>query len=166
MSYTIHEYPSLEERADALGLQRPTSISIVPRGFEDASSRDELYHESSAGDLVTLFRVEGVDLTKIDYADTKIPEIQENDFTLILPCIVVTALVTSENPDAVSVALGIVANYATSFFKGITGKPKVRFDVVVEESGRKKTKKIHYEGDPDGIEALADVVRSTFHEQD
>lgn len=115
---------------------------------------------------MTLFRVEGIELTKIDYIDAKIPEIQENDFTLILPCIVVTALAVSENPAAVSVALGIVANYATSFFKGITGKPKVRFEVLVEESGRKKTKKITYEGDPAGIEPLADVVRATFHEQD
>lgn len=166
MSYAITDYPSLEERAAALDLKSPTTISILPRGFEWASSRNELYHESSASDLLTLFRLEGVKLAKVDYTDAKIPEIQENDFTLILPCFAVTAMILSNNPAAVSIALGIVANYATDFFKGITGKKKVRFDIVVEESGRKKTKKIHYEGDPDGIAGLAEIVRSTFHEQD
>jgi len=144
-------------------LNLPTGLSILPRGFADAKSKDDLFHESSSFDLIKLFKIEGAEVEITNFVDSKIPEIQENDFTLLLPCLAVTSMVMSENPAAVSVSLSIIANYATTFFKGITGKKTVRFDLVVESSKKKKTTKINYEGDPNGIEDLAKVIRAAYN---
>jgi hypothetical protein len=71
----------------------------------------------------------------------------------------VSASLLSQNPHVISVALGVVSNYLTDWFKGIPGSKKVRLDVVVEQTEGQTYKRIHYEGDPEGLNELARIVR-------
>lgn len=61
------------------------------------------------------------------------------------------AAVLSENPTAVNIALGVVANYVTDFFKGMGGEKRVRFSIVIKDKAAGRYKRFKYSGDPSGI---------------
>ena len=58
------------------------------------------------------------------------------------PILFVSAALFSQNPDLVSLALNVIGNYATEFFRGERGEHEVRLDVVVEKKRNETYKKI------------------------
>ena len=64
----------------------------------------------------------------------------------------------SQNQALVSVALNVLGNYATDFFKGIGGTHEVDLNIVVGKANR-TFKKITYRGPIEGLKDLAKVIR-------
>lgn len=84
---------------------------------------------------------------------------------MVSPILFVCAALYSQNPSAVSVALSVVANYATDLLKGVGNREEnAKLDIVVETKGTSMFKKISYEGPADGIKSLAEVVRRAFND--
>lgn len=153
----IEDYLNVDERARALGMSAPVSLAFLPRNFEDAESAEALVHESSVSTLRILFRRHQIEESRLEPNGTRLPLIQKNGFELILPTLFVATAILSENPGIVNVALGIIANYATDFFKGIPGSKSVRFSIVTKD-GKDRSKRIKYCGDPEGIKELTKLV--------
>jgi hypothetical protein len=124
-----------------------------------AESKGELVHEGSVPTIRVLWRQAGIAETKIEEPGERLSCAQEKAFEWIGPIIFVSASLLSQNPHVISVALGVVSNYLTDWFKGIPGSKKVRLDVVVEQTEGQTYKRIHYEGDPEGLNELARIVR-------
>lgn len=165
MSTTVQEYVDVASRAEQLGCSIPTMIAVLPRNFSTASSKDELVHESNAATIRTILRNEGITETPLEVEGERFPFVQENDFTWIGPVLFFTAAQLLENQAIVSVSLGVVGNYLTDFFRGVTGKRRVLFDVVVEQTKTKKTVRIHYDGDVDGFVHLANSVNEIVNNE-
>ena len=165
MSINITDYIDVRLQARALGLNAPTGLAILPRNIAEATRADELLHESSATTLRSLFRQNNIEETRVEKEGQKIPLIQENEFSLILPIIFVSASLLSQNPHALAIAMNIIANYATDFFKGIPGSKKVTLDIVVESKSVKGSKRLHYEGPQEGLEETGKMARKVFDDQ-
>lgn len=163
MAFTITDYCNVSERAQELGLNIPTGLAVLPRNFEDVTSAIDLLHEREVQTVRSLFRQNNVPETKLEKDNQKIPCIHENEFALMLPTIFVGALIVSQNSHLLSLALSIIANYATEFFKGIPGRRKVVLNIVVENKSKGGAKKIHYEGDPDGLKEITEIVGKVFN---
>jgi hypothetical protein len=153
------DFPDVDARSRALGLRVPTTLAILPRNFETATKVSELLHEDTALTVRKLWRAEKLAFEEIEPPDQDFPTIQERDLTWVGPTMFVATSYLSTNPAAISVALGIIANYVTELFKGVATKPKVRLKVVVSKSSKGITKQLEYEGDPDGLRAIADAVK-------
>ena len=162
MSFTVTEYCDVASKAKEFELNIPSELAILPRNFDSAKSKNELYHESSTTTFRTLFRQHNIIETKLEKEQEKFPSIQENEFAFLAPVIFVSSLALTQNPHALSAAINIISNYATDFFKGIPGRKKIKLDVVVEEQGKKRYKKIHYEGNPEGLKDINDIVGKVF----
>jgi len=65
---------------------------------------------------------------------------------------------------AVSIALNVIGNYLTEFFRGIPGKKRVRLNIVVEKKRDRTCKKISYDGDVQGLNSLADIIKEISNE--
>ncbi len=165
MSFTITEYCDVRHTARQLGLNEPQGLALLPRNFSDAKSIDELIHESAIQTVRKLFRENNIQETRLEHEGQKFPCIQENEFSLLIPTIFVSGLILSQNPNLLSVALSIIANYATDFFRGLPGNNKVRLDVVVEDKASKRSKRIHYEGKADGLKEIADIAGKVFSDE-
>ena len=165
MPTTIHEYTDVTARAQELGCVAPTNIAILPRNFATATTRAELLHESNVTTVRTLLRKEGIALDTLEPPDERFRQAQENDFTWIGPTLLFTAAQLSQNPLLVSVSLGVIANYLTDFFRGISGRKRVTFDVVVEQTKSKKHVHVHFDGDIDGFKQLPDTVMELIHDE-
>jgi len=158
MNVQISNYIDVKKRAVELGLNEPKDLSILPRNFDTAKLRDELLYESSTPTVRVLWKQAGINETKTEKQGEKLPQISEKEFTGWLgPTIFIGASLLSQNPAAVSVAFGVISNYLTDWFKGIVGDKKARLDIVIE-TGRNKYKRVHYEGDVDGLKELPKIL--------
>ena len=54
-----------------------------------------------------------------------------------------------------SIALNIISNYLTDWFKGAFGNNKVKLDIVIEATG---CKRIHYEGNVEGLKQIEGII--------
>jgi len=115
---------------------------------------------SEAATVKTLFRSAELPYQDIYGSKPRPPYIQNNSFEWVAPTVFITAALMSQHPHAVSVALSVIANYATDFFKGSTNNNTVKLDIVVERKKTTLSKKITYEGPSDGIENLASVIEA------
>ncbi|MGD0207474.1 MAG: hypothetical protein ABSC89_07715 [Verrucomicrobiota bacterium] len=165
MSFAVTEYCDVSERARALGINEPTGLALLPRNFVDANGASDLLHESSVQTVRSLFRQNRINETRIEKDGQKIPTIQENEFSLILPTLFVGGLILTGNPHLLSIALNVISNYATDFFKGITGRKKVELDVIVQNKNGKGSKKIHYEGGPEGLKEITEIAGKVFRDE-
>ncbi|OGP51461.1 MAG: hypothetical protein A2Y79_08065 [Deltaproteobacteria bacterium RBG_13_43_22] len=165
MTFTITDYCDVQARAEDLNLNRPEGLALLPRNFDTAAMRDELLHESAVQTVRLLFRENEIPERRVEPEGCKIPCIQENEFALILPTLFVGSLLLSQNPHLLSLALNVIANYATDFFKGLPGRNKVVLDVVVEDKNKKLSKKIHYDGGIDGLKEITEIAGKVFTDE-
>lgn len=162
------EYPDVQQRAAELKVNAPTGLALLPRNFADAVSADDLIHESTAPTVRVLWKEAGVDETQLEPDGVRIPTVSENAFEWLGPTIFIGAAIWSENPQAVTIALGVISNYLTEWFKGIPGDKRVRMSAVVEKTkskGKSKTYvKVEYEGPPEQVADLADMIKEAADE--
>lgn len=161
----VKEYLDVKKRAEELGCNIPNSLAILPRDFANAKSKGDLLHEDTTSTVRVLWKQEGVIETPIEKAGESIPAILEESFYWVGPTIFFASTLIIQNPHLIDIALGVISNYLTDWFKGLTeGRKKATLDVVVEtKSG--SYKEIHYEGAIEGLEELPKVIRSLHDEQ-
>lgn len=164
MNIQMSDYIDVKGKARQLGCNIPTGISILPRNFDSAAKATELIHESSASTIRLLWRKEGIQETRIEKESEKYPEILENAFEWIGPLIFISYATISHNPHLISIATGVISNYLTDWFKGITGQRRVRFSFAIEKKDG-TYKRIDYDGPPDGLQNLPGIIEKvSVHE--
>lgn len=165
MAFEITEYCDVASRAEELGLNKPKGLAFLPRNFDTASDRNALLHESAVQTVRILFRENGIPENRVEPEGHKIACIQENEFALVLPTLFVGALLLTQDPHLLSLALNVIADYTTDFFRGIPGRNRVVLDVVVEDKTQKRSKKIHYEGTIDGLREITEIAGRVFTDE-
>jgi hypothetical protein len=163
MFIEITDYVDVEQRSSDLGIKAPQGVCILPRRFEHAKAVSDLCHESSALDVKTLCRQANVPITIYQPDGPQIPYLQENDNTWIGPVLFVSAGVMSQNPHILNVALGVIGNYVTDLFKGSPQPARAKLSVVIETTATKATtkttKKIDFDGPPDKITEINNLIK-------
>jgi hypothetical protein len=161
LSIQLSEYLDVRKRASELGCSPPNGVVLLPRNFDRAKSKQELVHESSMPTVRTILRQARIPETRLEEEGDHFPYAQQNAFEWIGPIIFVSASFLTQNPDVISVALGMISDYLTDFFKGIPGARKTaKFDIVIGPTKSESYKRIHYDGDVDGIREMEKVVRA------
>jgi hypothetical protein len=164
MTVTITDCVSVRERARQLGVSPPERIAVLPANFETAVSSAQLLYPSEAATVKTLFRSNRIPLDNLMSSSESSRYIHNNDFEWLAPTLFVSWGIISENQTFVTVALNVLSNYITEFFRGIPGTRKVKFDIVVERNVEGICRKISYQGTPEGIRSLPEVIRKLCDE--
>jgi len=164
MATNISDYVNVRQKMADLGCRYPHGLALLPANFEHASSIAEFRQVSEAATVKALFRNEQLPHDEIVKPDQRPPYIQNNHFEWVAPTIFISYALFSQNPQCVSVALSVIANYATDFFKGMSGNKSIKLDIVVEKTKTKTCKKITYQGDVQGLKELPSVIREVADE--
>lgn len=133
MEVQVTEYIDVQKRATELDCNIPTGLAILPRNFETAESKEELFHEDSTITIRTLWRQNKIAETRLEGEGRKFPSIQEKYFEWIGPTIFIGASLYTQNPTLVNIALNVLSNYVTDFFKGHLGDHSVSVNLVFEK---------------------------------
>ena len=158
----VLDYIDVKKKAQELGCNVPNSIALLPRNFETAKSKEELIHESTTPTVRILWRQNAITETPIEQSGEKFPCVAEEAFEWISPTIFISAMLISQNPNLITLALNVISNYLTHWFKGLPKENrKVELRIITEtESG--DYKEIEYKGTQDGLKDLPRVIKEVF----
>lgn len=165
MTTTIKDYIDVRLRVAELGGIYPSTFSLLPSNFADAGSVAELRQVSEAATVKTLLRKANIPQQDIFSPEQRPPYIQNNSFEWVAPTLFIAAALLSENPHAVSVALGVISEYAADVIRGFGARNKVELRIVVEQAKSKTFKEISYKGPPEGLKELDAIIRATAEDE-
>ena len=164
MGVKIEEYVDIPKHAKQLGLKQPSKMAILPRNFESANSSGELFYESETATIRKLWKEAKLHEERLERDEHHFPYIRERTFEWFGPTIFIGSMLILNEPNTISLALNVIANYLTDFFRGSFQKPKIKFDIIVEKTNERKYQKINYEGDINGIESLFELIKKIANE--
>jgi hypothetical protein len=156
MSTVVRDYVSVSEKLYSLGVSVPSGIAILPGNLATAKSVGELRQPVEADTVRTLLRANKIAYVEIFDEDNQPPYVQHYNFEWVGPTIFISAGLLSQNPNVLSVILGLIANYLYDLFKRHENS-KASLDVVFQQADG-CCKEIHYSGPPDGLSKIAEVV--------
>jgi hypothetical protein len=160
----ISDYIDIKKRAQELGCNIPTSITLIPRYFKEAKVKQELMHEDTAATVRILWRQNGITETPLEQLGEKFPCLGEKSFEWIAPTFFISASLLSNNQFLIQIALNVISDYLSDFFKGIPiHNRKVKLSIIVENR-RGNYKNIDYEGTADGLKNLPKIIREIHDE--
>lgn len=160
METTITDYINVTDKLKELDLQDIETITLLPFNFDTVSNKKDLIYDNSVKTIRTLLRNAELPDERIEKTGETIGYRQLNHLEWLAPTFFVTYSVLSQNPYILSIALSVVANYLTDFFKGMSEDHKVKIDIIVEKEKGKTYKKITYIGDGKGLDELAEIVKN------
>lgn len=161
----ISDYPNVKIKAEELGCQIPTQLALLPTNFDTATSKGGLLHEREALTVRAIFRRAQIGETPIENVEERIPQLAHNAFEdWIGPIIFFSYSALTQNPLLLNLSLGVIANYLTDIFKGLSANRGVKLTIVVEkENGT--CKKVQYQGPVNGLAGVADIVQGVVQNE-
>ena len=165
MAVQITPYVDVRQRCAELDCNMPTGLALLPRNFDTVKWKESLVYGSHVSRVRSLWRQAGIVETPIERPGDDIWAVTEKEADWIVPTIMIGASLLSKNPYLVSIALSVIANYLTDLFKGSSTSRNARVNIVVERLNDAKTEYfcIQYEGGPEGIADLANIVHDVSH---
>jgi len=164
MSVEIQNYPSVHEIALKLGVNPPAGLAFLPRNYELAGDAEELLHDGAVSTIRKLFRLREIPEDRLEGEGQKLLQVEEKNSTLVLPTLFVGAMIISQDPNLLTIALSVIANYATDFFK-TEDNGIVRFNLVQEKRPGGECIRIKYEGSSTGLSKVEAIVREVLNRE-
>lgn len=169
---TVTDCPNIREKLERFGVETSDGIVLLPINFESADAVEKCVFLPSIRNVRKLFRQNGV--AEVPVVSGPVFKALENrDSSFLLPTMFVAYCYWSANPDAVSIALNVVASYLFEFFKGIDDDQVIEFGVIVErEKTQTKTKttervttQINFKGKPKEFESFKEAVNQALKQE-
>lgn len=165
MKIDISEYVNVSERATELGCNTPTGLTILPLNFDTAKQKDDLLYRDTAGTVRKLWRLQGLEETSIEKSGDSFPLLGEREFEWVAPTLFYSWALISQNLALAEMAISIISDYLSRILRGLPPKKKsVRLDVVFEKADG-ECRKLHYEGDIDGLKDIPDAINSIVSDE-
>lgn len=159
MKLNIYSYDSFITRLEEYNFKVPNGISFIPFNINSATKKEDLVYLDSAKSLKKLWRLEGIEISKIELEEEKPLYLHQRNAEWIAPTIFIGYSLLSENQHIISVALSIIANYATDLFKGKPSKTTFKMELIIEEKKDSVFRKLSFEGEPHNITEVIKAIR-------
>lgn len=158
MHHTINDYINLNDKVNELDCFLTNDICFLPENLEETKSKSEFIYTDNTLTVKKLFNKNNLLSDTLEKENLNLRQRRSIDW--YAPTIYIGFSLLTQNPTLVSIALNVLSNYITDFFKGTFGEKKVKLDVVVEVTPKKTYKRISYEGNADGLKNLDKIIKS------
>jgi hypothetical protein len=148
-------------RFDDLAAAARNAILLVPVNIEEPEGRP---FASSLPTVLKLAKADGVPMAVFG-SPAAPPLFERRSSEWFAPAMFVSSLFLSDNQNAVSLALSMLANYLTTLFSGRAGA-SVSLDLYIADTGTRETTKVAYRGPVEGIHAIQGVVEAARRKKD
>lgn len=78
------------------------------------------------------------------------------------PVLFFSAAALAQNPEIMSVSIGVIANYVTELFRGRSEPSGARLAIIEEVEGKTRYRRIEYRGTAEGLRALPASIRAAY----
>lgn len=158
MGTEVHDYISVSEKLKSLGVSIQSGLAILPGNLATATSIDELRQQVESDTVRTLLRANKIHYVEIFDEDDQPPYLQQYSYEWVGPTLFVSAGLLSQDPNVLTVTLGLITNYLYDLFKG-SKEGKASLDVIFQQADG-SCKQIHYSGPAEGLSEVAEIVKS------
>lgn len=139
------------------------AILLLPVGVEARSSEGRPF-ASSLPTVLKLAKASGIPMA-VYGSSASPPLLERRSSEWFAPAMFISNLFLSDNQNAVSLAISMLANYLTTFFSGRTGA-SVTLDLYIADTGTRETTKVAYRGPVDGIHEIQGVIEAARRKKD
>lgn len=164
----ISDYIDVSSKLEELGCSQPQGIGILPERFDTCTSTDEFAQLSRTRAIEKQFEENHIPVSVIKKEGQNLPHIYTASaewFTGVGPTLFVSAALLAENPHIISLALNVLANLLTDFFKGTRDKGNAELEIVVEKEekdGSKICKKFRLKGHPEVLRTSSETLKQIW----
>ncbi len=163
MDTEVRDYIVVSEKLKSFGVSVPSGLAILPGNLATAKAIGDLRQHVESDTVRTLLQANKIPYIEIFDEDNQPPYLQQYSFEWFGPTLLISANLLLQDPNLLSVTLGVITNYLYDLFKGATDG-KASLDVILEQADG-SCKQIHYSGPPDGLGKVADIVRDLASKQ-
>ncbi|MGJ5719918.1 hypothetical protein ACSBQN_04635 [Morganella sp. B601] len=157
MSVEVRDYVSISDKLNSFGISVPNGLSILPNNLATAKSIGDLRQHVESDTVRTLLKAKKIPYVEIFDEDSQPPYLQQYGFEWFGPTLFISTGLLLQEPNVLSITLGIITNYLYDLFKG--GKNgKVLLDIIVQQADG-SCKEVHYSGSPNGLSEIAEIVK-------
>ena len=143
---TVENYINVKEKAQALNLNVPSQIALLPKNFKTSEDKEELIYTSTTSTIRKLWKQNNIQETPIERSGERIPCSAEEALEWIGPTIFIASSLLSQNPILVDIALNVISSYLADWFRGIPyNERKIRLSIIIETNSG-DYKEVKYEG--------------------
>jgi hypothetical protein len=142
---------------DHLAAAARDAILLVPVGVE-APSREGRPFASSLPTVLKLAKASGVPMA-VHGSPASPALLERRSSEWFGPAMFISSLFLSDNQNAVSLAISMLANYLTTLFSGKPGA-SVSLDIYIGDTETRETTKVTYRGPVDGIHEIQGVIEA------
>lgn len=157
MNTEVRDYISVSAKLNDFGISAPDGLAILPSNLAAAESVDDFRQNAESETVRTLLKENKIAHVEIFDDDHQPPYLQQYGFEWFGPTLFVSASILAQNPNVLSVTLGVISNYLYDLFKGIKDG-KASLDVIYQKADG-SCKQVHYSGSPDGLSGVAEIVK-------
>lgn len=158
MNDYITDFINLDEKLIELKFVTENDFYILPENIETANSSEDLVFTETTTEIKKYLNQNGVEIQILQEGSLKLRQRKSVDF--YAPLIFVGFSMLSENSTLLSIAINVLSNYVTDYFKGTFGSKNVKLEIIVETKPKKEYKSINYEGNVDGLKDLPKIIKS------
>jgi hypothetical protein len=150
------------ETIDRINIKGISSLTLLPVNYYDSKSETDPIFSSTTVTVKKLLASNNINVSiALGPNDgTTMRELDQRGAEWFGPVLLVSSLLLSNDPNALNVALSIIANYLTQLFAGSPGKAHLKVIVVDEEKSIRKT--LEYKGPSEGLINLDKVAKSVL----
>ena len=163
-STSITEYINVRERLEELGCILDEGFVLLPINLENAESVSEFRQRAESATVKTLLKSASLPCSQIFPLAERPAYVVNHSMEWVPPTLFLTATLVSQHPDYVAIALELIADYLTTTFPRIGRKKDIKLEIVVEKDEKGTSRKISYEGPPEGLKELAKIVTAAKDE--
>lgn len=131
---------------------------LVPEGWPDQASSP--VYAGSTDSVRKLARQHALPVETLDQNSAELLYRENRSADWVAPTLFVSSMLMSENPTAVSVALNVLSNYVTEYFKGMKADPRVELCIIHQNATTKKSTRLRYKGPVSGMKDVETVIRN------
>jgi hypothetical protein len=166
MAHKVEDYIDVARRAKELQCSLPTGLAIIPLEFETGASAQDLRDASHTTTVKKFFKEGGVSFETFLPDTEHLPYVIDKHFEWLGPTLFIPLALLNDNPQIVSLAIGVLSNCISDFLKGIPKRNRnVKLKVIVETTKGCKYKKLSYDVDIDGLAALPKIISGMIDER-
>jgi hypothetical protein len=154
----VKDYVDIKKQAAKLGHTIPGGIVLLPSSFEVAQSRNDLVYAPGTDTVRKLLVQAGVSAATLEQDGQEYPHKVQHALEWIGPVILIGASAMSQNPEIISITLGIISNYLTDWFRGEPKENRTASLTIVKETKGGNYKRVDYNGPPEGLSKVKDIL--------
>ena len=148
-------------KAKKLGLEIPSDVWILPNGFEQQQTIEDVYYQSDY-DLVTkLLRKEGISYSLMDKNKESYTKLSQHSFEfVILPLITFLIETIAKNPQIITSVLSPLSEFFKKRTSPLPDKDNYMIrSKIIKEVKNSTFKEYSYEGPPDKYDDFIKFVK-------